>query len=119
MRRILEDFSEEEKKDIPDCIFCIAALAKDKKGRLGDAAGEIITLCDDYLSKINNNYEIMKVKADAMYERGNIEEAMKLYEVVHEKTVNGLDLYDIEQRFNFGPRFLQEEKDPFDIMLGK
>ena len=118
MRERLAEFSESEKKIIPDCIFCIAELSKDKDGRFGDNSDKLSDMCDDYLQVVTKNYEVKKLKADILYEQGKTDEAMELYADIHENTINGMDLYDLEQRFGFGPRFTQEEKDPLDIMLG-
>lgn len=118
MISLMEEFSNEDKLLIPDCIYCEAKLQKDKSESFGDAAEEILAKCDNYLSGVPNNYEMMKMKADILYEKGNTDEAESLYDIVHENTTNGFDLRDIEERFDYSPRFGRDEKDPFELMLG-
>ena len=95
----------------------IATIKLGIKTSTGDNEGEIIEKCDSYLRVFPNNYEVLKVKADALYDNNKTSEAMELYDIIHENTVNGFDLYDLENRFNYKKRFEREEKDPLEIMM--
>ncbi|MBQ6623115.1 MAG: LicD family protein [Mogibacterium sp.] len=118
IRKLLENFTDEEKLTIPDCILCRAKIEKDENNSSDDSVNELLKICDDYIEKISINYDIKKLKADILFEKGETDKAMPLYEEVHENTVNGLDLFDIEQRFDFEKRFERKEQDPFNLMLG-
>ena len=116
LRNLLESFSEEERNIIPDCLFSGLMIRRaEKDNPLSE--GEIIEKCDSYLRVFPNNYEVLKVKADALYDNNKTSEAMELYDIIHENTVNGFDLYDLENRFNYKKRFEREEKDPLEIMM--
>ena len=113
----LQSFTDVEKTIIPDCILTKIRLNKDESGHFSKTE-ELISDCDAYLNKVKNNYEVIKAKADILYECGSREEAMDLYKTVHKKTDNGLDLRDIEKRFGLGPRFKGlVEEDEIDRML--
>lgn len=119
MKAFLQNFTEEEQKIVPECIMTRIEFMKNAEGQYAEQASKVIDNCNYYLDRFPNNYEIMKIKADALYEQGREKEAMSLYDIVHEKTVNGMDLYDIENRFNYKPRFTGKQGDPLDIMLGE
>ena len=114
LKKHLSGFSAEERKMIPDCIYAEIMIGREE-GSISD--DEIIAICDDYLKLFPDNYEMLKIKADCLFNKNKTEEAMALYDEVHENTVNGFDLYDIEKRFDFPKRFGREKEDPLDIMM--
>lgn len=118
MRSYLNDFDEKERAIIPDVIYAEAKLQRDNNGRYGNDADSILTKCNEYIKKIPNNYEMLKLKADIEYEKGYKEKAKDIYEIVHEKTNNGFDLRYIEARYDFPRRFDKAEQDPFDEVMG-
>ncbi len=96
LRTILDSFTEEEKRDIPDCILAECRLMKTE-----DANQERLTngieLCDAYLRKHPTNYDVLKQKGDLLFLAGDGEMARKLYSEVLRSTRNGLDILDIQK----------------------
>lgn len=117
IRTLMKAIPEDVAGDIPEYIFGKNCLYR--AGDVNDAGSRdaVLEACEAYLAKVPGNYEIMKVKADCLYDRGDTKEAMALYEEIHEHTVNGLDLFDIEKRFDFAPRYENEEEDLMELML--
>lgn len=98
MRKALRAFTREERRTIPDCI-----LAAHRCGKYKD--DKALALCGTYLAVVPENWDIQKLKGDLLYASGRTEEAMMIFDQVHEKTTNGLDLLDLEKRFDYSPRF--------------
>ena len=108
MKERRKAFSDEEAALVPECIFADFALAAAGKDD-SSARSHLIDICQAYLEKVPENYEVQKVLADLYYEGGRSEEAMEIYHEVHSNTANGLDVLDIETRFGFEPRYVAEE----------
>ena len=107
LKSVLDTFTEQEKRTVPDCILAQIKLHKAGEDPGSVSAEELTGLCDGYLRKFPQNWEIMKVKADLLMEQGKEEDARAIYDQVHEHTQNGLDLFELEKKFGYEPRFGQ------------
>lgn len=58
----------------------------------------LLSDCEDYLKTFPSNWDVVKAKADLLWETGDKEGARTLYETVLENTRNGLDILDINER---------------------
>lgn len=80
---------------MPEDIKASAALAE---GDAGGAGNELLADCERYLEVFPENWDVVKIKGDILWETGKREEAGGLYEKVLASSRNGLDILDIERR---------------------
>lgn len=78
---------------IPDCLIAKNILLKQSYDNA--AALSLIDDCQGYLKQFTNNYDIMKVEADALRLIGKDQEANTLYDIVRKNSRNGLDLLEL------------------------
>ena len=93
--------------ELPDCILA--------KGRIHFEDGDdpesrdrLIAVCEAYLKKYPENYDVMKLLGDLLWSKGDEDVAMELYRKVNDGSRNGLDLLDLMDRFGFEPGYLND-----------
>ena len=107
LKNALDTFTEQEKQSVPDCILALIRLHKHGENPDNKSVEDLLDLCNSYLKQFPKNWEINKVKADLLTEKGREEDALAIYDLVHKYTLNGLDLFELEKKFGYEPRFGQ------------
>ena len=97
MATCLSEFSEDEKKKIPDCIRARVVLCLSGAVNCWDI-NEIRKDCENYLDKYPDNYEIIKTYGDVLLAFGDELKAKEIYELVLKHSKNGMDLLEIRDR---------------------
>ena len=92
MEKRLLEFSEEDRNTIPDCVIarCSILLAYSDNDPI--KLNNLLDVCNKYLARFSNNYDILRVKADIMKHLNMSEMSKKLKEIVLANSTNGIDL---------------------------
>lgn len=92
MLKCLAKFSAEDRNTIPDCIIARYAVLQASDNLDEEKLNELLNVCNSYLNRFENNYDILRVKADILKCLNMNEMSKELKSIVLSNSTNGMDL---------------------------
>lgn len=95
MEAILANFPESMQSSVPSCILASVRLAINEKAAPAKLE-ELLVVCQNYLEKHQDNYDVIKAQGDIFLALSRVDEANAAYDLVRTYSRNGLDLLELE-----------------------